>query len=266
MIVMTRDPSDPRDSCATGDGWPGYAAALGALHAARDAVHQARLATRRAQAEREAELSHLSARLSEQQRALVELATRVKAPLSATDLAPSAVPPLDTPTALADLRARVDAADTALTEARRVAGLPQLLPEWDNRFARAAVVYAGFATPSLVLSVPLSLANRLSLVAFGGEVILWFAIIWPAVTAFGGGFVVARVARPRAGRGSSSTGSTGEPVTGAEEVRPLHGLPLAGRLFAPDRRYRWFGALLALACWYVPGLIIDPDHSGLWLG
>jgi hypothetical protein len=246
------------------DGWTGYAEALGMLHSARDTAYRTHLAARQAEAERKAQVSHLAARLGEQQRALASLAAQLKAPLSATALAPSAVPPLSRPTAVADLRARVDAADAALVEARRVARLPQLLPEWDSRFARAAVVYAGFATPNLFLTILLSLANRLSLIESEGKgVFLWFAVVWPAVTAFGGGFVVSRVAQSRLERKTSSP--AGNPTNGTGGIPMSQQIPLISQLLSPNRRYRWFGVLLALACWWLPGMIIDPGHSGVSL-
>jgi hypothetical protein len=247
------DPQVHDTSRAHGDGWAGYAKALGVLHSARDAAYQAHLTAQRAKAEREAEASHLTARLGEQQRALVGLATQLKAQLSAPDLAPSAVPPLDGPAALADLRARVDAADAALVEARRVARLPQLLPEWDSRFARAAVVYAGFGIPSFMLTILLSMIG----VHENTAVLIWFAVIWPLVTAFGGGAVVVQVTRPR--QATEKPGDATDP-----DDRELQSIALP-MLAVRERVYRWFGLLVAWASWLVPGAILD-WFAGLWHG
>jgi hypothetical protein len=229
--------------------WAAYAEALGSLHAAREAAVAAHRAARRAEAARAAEISALTARVAQQQQALVAFADRLGAPLTPADLSPAAVPPGDPAQAPAELRRRLDAADAELAEARRVAALPQLLPAWESAFARAAVVYAAFAVPNVLLTVALAMAG----VHESRFLKVWFIVLWPALTAIVGGLVVAHVSRPRA----------------AEE--PAAGEPARGTAVAPrstpgrwGRHYRRFGLLLAWASWLVPGYLLAP--VSLWTG
>lgn len=246
-------PGDPG-----GDGaWAAYAEALGHLHRERDAAFEAHRSGQLADARRVAEVNELAARLTEQQGALVDLAARLRAPVDPATLTPSGVPPLDGDDAVADLHARVDGVDAAIAEARRVAVLPQLVPEWRGRFARAAVVYTAFAIPSMLLTVMMSLAG----VGENRNVLLLFAVIWPAVTAVGGGAVVGEVARSRAGDDPSF-----EPERRAAGLAPGAGgagSPGSGRRREP--RYRWFGVILAWASWLVPGATLD-WFASLWPG
>src|SRR5512144_316125 len=99
----------PQRERPAADPWAAYADALGRLHAARGAAVTAHRAARRVEAERADELTRLTDRLAEQQHALMDLAARVRAPLTAADLAPAAVPGCPPAEAAADLRRRVDA-------------------------------------------------------------------------------------------------------------------------------------------------------------
>jgi hypothetical protein len=222
------------------DQWLAYAEALARLHTARDAAVNAHRVTRTAQAKRTAELAHLTNRLGEQHQALLELAARLRAPLTAADLAPAPVPACDSLAAAADLRARLAQTDAAFAAAERVARLPQLLPEWSSPLARAAVVYAGFGVPNLLLTVAFALTGQHS----SWLLTIWFLVIWPAVTAFVGGYVVTYVSQPRAARNTPA-----QPVP--FDFRRL------SRKWGPP--YRRFGMIIAWLSWLIPGIILEPD-------
>jgi hypothetical protein len=221
-------------SGGTGDGvsgWEGYASALERLHEARAAVTAGRLGSARRGAERQARLRALDAALAAQHTELHALAEDLRAPLTAADLGPLPVPPLPWATADADAQARLGAARAALAEARRVARLPQLLPQWSSELARAATVYLGFTLPNVGVVVALSAAG----VHENSGALLWFGVIWPLVTAVGGAATLSRAGLPRL--------PPGDPYALA---RPR-----------PMRRYPWLGVLVAWASWLVPGGLLD---------
>ena len=233
----------PDHLMADGDGsWAAYAESLGALHQARDDAFRTFRAGQVADAEHRAALDRLTTRLRDHRTAIEELATRLRAPAITVDLAPRA---LLSPggSSLTDLQDRVDDVDTVLTQARHVATLPQFLPGWRSPLARAAVVYAGFGIPNLLLSVLLSLAEVDSPGA-----LLYFAVIWPAVTAIGGGIVVRIVTRPRSGDDSSFRRHPNDTGTDIAENTAA----VADSVGRRERRYRWLGLLVAWTTWLVP--------------
>ena len=201
-------------------GWERYAGALAEVHAARAAVTTGHHGLARRRAERLARLHELDAGLRARQERLQALAAGVRAPLAADQLAALPVPPMPWPQADADARGRSAAADAALAQARRVARLPQLLPQWSSQLARCAVVYAGFTIPAVML---VSLTFQ---VKDNQPLLLWFAVGWPLITAIGGAAVIGRVSLPR------------WPPDEAERLatRPQ-----------PVRRHPWLGVLIAWA-------------------
>jgi hypothetical protein len=231
-------------------GWPAYAGALADLHAARAGLAAGRQGAARGRAERAARLAALDAALQAQQAELRALAADLRAPLTDADLQPLPGPPLPSPSlpgpslpgpplpgdatgaAEADAQARLESAAAALAEARRVARLPQLLPEWSGDLGRAAVVYLGFAVPNVLLVVALSVTG----VHGSSAALLWFVVIWPLVTAVGGAVTVSRTAAPR--------------------LPPDEPAALLTRL-RPPRRYPWLGVLVAWASWLGPGWLLD---------
>jgi hypothetical protein len=171
----------------------------------------------------------------EQRGRLEELARQVRAPLPPDHATPLPAEPLPWEAAAADARARVEEADAAVVEARRVARLPQLLPDWSGDLGRAAVVYLGFVLPNLVPLVVLSAAG----VHENAAVAFWFVVAWPLVTAVGGALVIGRVSRPRIA-----------PEDDPDAVRPA---ATRRRI----RRYPWLGILMAWLGWFVPGWLLD---------
>lgn len=245
-------------SPGTDDAWTSYAEALGRLHHARDAAYQAFRAGQFAAAERSALLERLAGRLAEQRATLEDLAGRLRAKPGSVDLTPAAVPPLADDAGLTDLHARADDVDGALAETRQAAVLPQLLPDWRSQFARAAVVYTGFAIPSLVLTVLLSLAGVTGHPwTLGG----FFIVIWPAVTAFGGGAVVRHVSQPRAGDDLTFRQERFDSATTFEQKTRA----VLGKLGHREPLHRWFGVLVAWASWFVTGTILD-GFAAIWPG
>jgi hypothetical protein len=237
----------------------------------------------------------MAARLAEQQGHLADLADRLRSPLGPDDLAPA---PGGGPADVAELRVAVDAAAATLAEARHVATLPRLLPGWTSRFARAAVVYGAFGIPSLLLTIFLAMAG----VHGNRTVLIWFVVIWPAVTAIVGGLVVRFVSRsPLDGELARGGRSVGDRVPGGsapdrsapEGSAPEGSAPessvQAGRRSGPSaasaasaveqrveqllrdghrrrpRVYPWLGVLVAWASWLVPGFLLDRIGS-LWPG
>jgi hypothetical protein len=240
------------DGSGPDQAWSVYATALGTLHTARRDAFATFQAASRAEAERAAALERLRTELDAQRTAIEDLATRLRAPAGSISLAPSEVAPADGVTGLADLRTRTADVAQALDTARHVATLPQLLPDWRSQFARAAVVYSAFCVPNLLLALTICLAEFLP----GREsiaVFLFFAVIWPLVTAFGGGAVVRHVTRARAGEDpfppEESAGA--RPSPGRKAGSPLTGSGLSEPL------YRWLGLLVAWASWLIPtGLLV----------
>jgi hypothetical protein len=129
-------------------------------------------------------------------------------------------PPLPWHAGADDARARLAGADAALAEVRRVARLPQLLPQWSSRLARAAVVYLGLTLPNILLVVLLSVAG----VRGNTPVLVWFVVIWPLVTAVGGAWLIGRVEAPRL-----------PPTEPLGRVAPAW---MAARSAGPERRLR----------------------------
>jgi hypothetical protein len=228
-------PTDP-------DPWAEYTAALASLHAARDAAAGDVRAARAAQARRAEHLAVLGGRLAEQQSTLLALAADVRVPLTAAELACPAGQP---GAGVGEVEARLSAAQAAVAEARRVAGLPQLLPAWSSPLARAAVVYAVLCVPNFLITVALAFTGKTE----SWLVSTWFLVVWPLLTASLGGRLVTHVSRPRA---------TGDD----DPLRQLTDLARrAGRWGFP---YRALGVLIALASWLGPGFILEPD--ALWFG
>ncbi|HEY6798007.1 MAG TPA: hypothetical protein VI248_25305 [Kineosporiaceae bacterium] len=221
-------------------GWEAYARALTDLQLARRHELADRAGSARRRAERQARLRDLDAALRAQQAELRALAADLRAPLSPDDLGPLPVPPLDGLAADADAQARLEGAQAAMAEARRVARLPQLMPEWSGTLGRAALVYLGFAVPNVVVVVALSVAG----VHGSSAALLWFAVIWPLVTAVAGGVLLGRARAPRL--------PPDEPSTALAGLRPA-------------RRYPWLGVLMAWASWLVPGWLLD-QLAALTLG
>jgi hypothetical protein len=216
-------------------GWDRYAGALADLHAARRAVAAEQRGDAERRAARRAQVHELAAALVEQGGRLAELARQVRAPLPADHAAPLPVEPLPWDAAAAEATARVAAADAAVTEAHRVARLPQLLPDWSGDLGRAAVVYLGFVLPNLVPLVLLSVAG----VHENAAAAFWFVVVWPLVTAVGGAIVIGRVSRPR---------------IAPEDDPDAVPSPATRRR---TRRYPWLGVLLAWLGWFVPGWLLD---------
>jgi hypothetical protein len=215
------------------DAWEQYAVALTGLHTARRAVTESTLSARQRRAARTAELERLSGDLQAQRERLQGLATELRAPLSAEQLTPlPGAPPLPWEAADHDARARIGGADAAVVDARRVARLPQLLPQWSSQLARATVVYLGFTLPNIAFVVLLSLAG----VHGSTPVLVWFVVIWPLTTAIGGATTLGRVEKPRL----------------PPDEATLH----LARL-KPPRHYPWLGVLLAWAGWLIPGWLMD---------
>jgi hypothetical protein len=212
--------------------WEAYARALTELHEARVAAAAGRQGRARRRAEHEARLHALDAALAAQQAELRELSAELRAPLPPGALGPLPVPPLDGAAAHADAQARLDSAGAAVVEARRVARLPQLLPEWSGDLGRAALVYLLLALPNVVLAVALSVAG----VHGNDPALLWFAVIWPLATLIGGAVALGRAAAPRL--------PPDEPVAGPARIRR-------------PRRYPWLGVLVAWASWLVPSWLLD---------
>jgi hypothetical protein len=222
-------------------GWDAYADALSRVQVALATADRTAAAERERLAARAELVRTSAAELDQRHQALTDLAAELDAPLDPSRLTPLA----DERLPVAQLRVGDEstgedpwdrgardqqrllaAVDAALAEARRVAGLPQLLPQWSSRLARAAVVYAVVAAPSLVLTVLLSAAG----VTGNDAVLLWFLVVWPLVTAVTGRLLLGRLGAPR-----------------------LPHEPSPPRL----PRYPWLGVLLAWALWWIPGWALD---------
>jgi hypothetical protein len=235
----------PAGTDAGTDDWARYEAALGALHAARDAAASRARAARAEADRRTGQVAALSDRLAEQQQALLALADALRVPLATADLIPAAVPDCHPAQAVADVQTRLDAADAAVAEARRVAALPQLLPAWSSSPARAAVVYAGFCVPNSLFTVLLALTGETP----SWLLKVWFLVLWPALTASLGGLLVTRVSRPRT-------------PADADAVQRRFEIAARGRRWGPP--YRRLGAVIAVASWGLPGFVLQPGALGFW--
>jgi hypothetical protein len=212
-------------------GWPDYATALDALHRARDAVVRAEGGARSRRAAHEQAVHQLAVALADQGERLSTLADDVHAPLPPDARAPlPGAPPLPRDAAEADARERVRVADEALAEARRIAGLPQFIPEWSSQLARAAVIYLVLAVPAVLMVV---LTFR---VKDNGWLMLWFVVVWPLVAAIAGAALLARVSRPR--------------------IPPDATESLARRL-RPPRNHPWLGFLFSVAAAYLTQLVLE---------
>lgn len=216
---------------SAGDPWQRYADALGHLHAARAAVVRGRAGELARQAARQETVTELAAEVALGRERLAEIATDLRAPLAPGDLTPlPGAPPLPWDDGAADARARLAAADAAVVEARRVARLPQLLPQWSSQLARAAMVYLGFTVPAIVLvALTFQVKGNQSL-------FLFFVVGWPLVTAIGGAIVLSRVSLPR--------------------ERPDEAERLLTRL-RPPRAHPWLGVLIALLATYLTQQLLE---------
>ena len=213
-----------------------YLYALGDLHAARSAVSHGRARSSQEVAARQRTLRELDSRLVAQRDRLAELATDLRSPLPADAFTPAPVEPLPWPSGGADAAAHLGTADAAVTEARRLGRLPQLLPTWSSQFARAIIVYLTFTLPVI------SLVSVTSSIHANEALKIWFAVVWPLVTAIGGGLLVARLSRPR--------------------LEPSESEQVLTRL-KPVRHYPWLGVLFAWGSWLITGWFFDQLAAGI---
>jgi hypothetical protein len=130
----------------------------------------------------------------------------------------------------ADLNDLVSRVDQLIVDAVTIGRRPQLLPDWSSDFARNTIAYLGLVSPNALFTISLSLLGLNG----GIALFLWFAVVFPAIAAVGGGVLVGRICAPRLSGPVSMT-----------EAR------------SPRRHHRWVAVVLAWASWLVPGIALD---------